>query len=1170
MRWRSWLYIFLAEVISAALTTAVGLLTNVLTNAKHLRTVIIVAFITFVLSSAILQTLRSAMTEKKLRSTDRTLKGLEETTHEILNSQQEADRDKAERRLDEVLTLFPAIFQSWIKFQWRKDPVGVDRVLDALHESTTNPPTVVLEWQHHLPDWFQGLGWRALLVAGELANAYGANQLSIDLFLAAVVAGSTRAQYWTARAALLLKLQGQTRDASQALAKGGVNSTSHDQFACIVFHFITDDQPAVGTLLDTWTPEALIDILLIATMRVALIFTDVGDTAPDPSHFARAAAIYRNAIEAVPVSAGARLGLASALINTVAAHSSTNRHRDLQEALERALEARDLCRSNRSSSVHAVELACQAAYTDMMFGRVIEIGTFVTGEATLEESASDTVRRFVASAALAKGRTDISDRLIPEIADPFQRALLFAMAAEVVGNPSASLWSSALQQARDVSERSQALLGLARGGIAELPGLEDVRVAAPRDAALIQAVAAAASGSVNSAIQQLRAMPGTDFNAVTALAEAYLQARNVTAAVDVLREGARTLSEPRLRVEAARLLWQDDKREDARLELEALLIDSASNAALRHDCLALLGQWAADQNEWPRAQERFQELLALDASDSQARWAVILVMLRRGLTSEARTAYDSAPVELEITLPDHARAWMAVRTDAERVDGAPFVEHVIDIAQKFPDNEDVQAEAIFTVLSPEGAKLDPLPPPTQARFNDLCERFFTTWPNSSRLRRFSASDVQALVSQMEELVRPSQEEKGLRSEVADRLAQNTLPWAFLSAMTGRSYSEIVIVRAAGVLPARHVDAIEQQTCREAAEAALNKGVVLDIAAAAVMLDLSDIRDLLIGQFERLIVSEGERLDAIRACTFLRGRSTSTWIYDEQNDRGRLVDITEDVANQRYDKATQLLDIINRCRVISVDTGRRLNELRNLATSSWATALQCAAQSNVAFWCDDVALRAVARSIGVASFSTPSLLEILKERGVLNVRQYESAIRALIEGLVGDFPLNQARLSALIVKDRGIAGPVASVFSRSAAWADVDHAYQIWTSLVRQAIARDKRYAPDWLYVAVIGITRRQKVANIRREASALLLSATLVLVGDDAETVVHCVAAVRSGLDAVRQGGNGDDPLGRAAQMVRSSISKMVGLTNATTYVSGMFSRLGSEDRYKVLQALYE
>jgi tetratricopeptide (TPR) repeat protein len=1171
MRWPRWILVSVVELLSAAFAAAVGIVSNVLTNEEHPRRALIIAILVFVILSAILQIALRILDAKQATASTKAIKVIKDTTEQIRDHQLETDRERRERRLDETLALFPPIFRAWIKSQWDHEPAGIERVLSDLSDLETTPAVVMRQWQQHRPDWFNSLGWRARLIVGELAHAYNVPELSADLFLAAVEAGSTRAQYWTSRVALSMTTRGEAQRAAQLLQDRGIHSDSQDQFSRIVSSLVADDREATRRLLDAWVPEAPVDILLTGSIRVILIFADADPgTGPTPSQLSQAVSVYRGLIKEVPDSAAAPTSLAGLLISYVDSGASLSRHADLEEALRQALRGRDLCRAMRSSSVQAVELACQAAYLDMSATRVIEIGTAGTGEATIEEANSDIVRTLVASAALASSQFEISDRLIPEIEDSFHKPLLVAMSAEVKGNPSADLWRSALQQARNVRERGQALLGLARTGATELPGIEEVRSESPNEAAFIQAVSAAVSGDVDSAIRRLRALPGADFNAVAGLASAYLQVGNVVAATGVLREGARVLSEPRLRLEAGRLLWQFEKKGEAIAELEGLLVEAGSDASIRHDCLGLLGQWAAEQEDWITAQARFQELLALDPRDEQARWNLVLILLRRGLTSRARQVYENAPQPPAITRRDHARAWMAVRADAPRTDPVQLVEDVIDVAQRFPDEESVQSEAIFTILSPGEEKEGPLPPITQGRFNELCERFFSKWPNSSRLRRISAEDAQTLLSQMAELIRPTQEEQTLRAQIADQLARNVLPWAFLSVVTGRSYSEIVVVRGGGVLPARSIDAVEQQMCREAAQAALDRNIVLDISAAAVVVELPQLADVLMGMFESLSVTEGERLDATRACDFLRGRGTSTWVYDEQNDRGRIAEITQEMATQRYDKATQLLGLLDRCRVSPVSTTSRLAGLGDLAASSWATAVECAAQTSSAFWCDDVALRALARSIGVPAFSTPALLEVLVDRGILTSDQYEDAVWVLIEGLVGDFPVIAARLSALVAKTRGVPGPVASVFSRSASWINVQSAYQTWCQLVRQAVAEDSKYAADWLYAAVIGIARPQRDAKLRREASALLLSFIVMLVADKPDEVVRCVVAVRAGLAAVRpESDDDDDPLGRAAHMLCLSMSQIVTLPDATSFVSRAFNALASGDRDTVLRALY-
>ena len=252
MRWRSWLYIFLAEIISAALAAIAGVLANVITNESHPKTVVIVGLIAFVLSSAILQGIRGVIAEKKARHTDNVLEEITEATREILTDRHELEQSRAESHLTEILARFPGIFRTWIRGQWRESPAEIDRVLHTLDESPTGPTAVALEWQQNLPAWISGLGWRALLVAGELVNAYGAAQLSGDLFLAAIAAGSNREQYWRARAALLQAFQGQLDAAEQILADGSVNADSPDQFARIVFQLVHGNEQAALTLIDTW------------------------------------------------------------------------------------------------------------------------------------------------------------------------------------------------------------------------------------------------------------------------------------------------------------------------------------------------------------------------------------------------------------------------------------------------------------------------------------------------------------------------------------------------------------------------------------------------------------------------------------------------------------------------------------------------------------------------------------------------------------------------------------------------------------------------------------------------------------------------------------------------------------------------------------------------------
>jgi hypothetical protein len=444
-----------------------------------------------------------------------------------------------------------------------------------------------------------------------------------------------------------------------------------------------------------------------------------------------------------------------------------------------------------------------------------------------------------------------------------------------------------------------------------------------------------------------------------------------------------------------------------------------------------------------------------------------------------------------------------------------------------------------------------------------------TWPQSGLLRAFTASDAQALASQMDELVRPNQDQKQLREAIADQLARNILPWGALSAVTGRSYSEIVVTRAAGVLPAQSYDNRETQMCRVAAQSALNSGIVLDISASGTLVEIPELSALLLSQFRQVKVCEQERLDAIRAEFHLRSRSTESWAYDEQSDRGRLATISLDVANERYSKASALLELIQRFAVAPVTENDRMRALGPLAQTTFVNTVECAAQSGAILWCDDVALRNMARSIGVSAFSTPALIDVLVSSEILAADQAEEATRTFIEEFIGDFPLDRARLSILTSKHTGAASPTGVVFARPVAWQNFRYAYETWCLLVQQAVGDSQKNAAEWLYFAVLGAAWPHKDSNLAREVAAIILSATVSFIAGEPKEVTRCVVAARAALQALGRDSVQTDPLRRAVTLLRESLARMTDIANATTYVSRAFNDLDKDDRQIVLQALY-
>ena len=591
-RWLRILIIELGAVFTAAI---IAILENALTNEQHPKHALIWGLVAFLALTAVGQAVGRVLSARRddqsaaeIHGIDATARSIDTTTKEILSLQSSAISESDELKDDRAIAKFPYVIRSSVKSLWKESPQEVRRVIRSVNEPASRPAAVLTEWGQSLPAWLADSGWSALAAAGELAQAYGVNTLASDLFLRSAP-DSTRPQYWTARAAYITYVHEGAQAASDLLAAHNIDANSTDMFARIIFCLSNHENATCRTLIEEWDPQLPVDIFLSGTCQVQLIFGANGSQAgmTDDDWF-RVVRLYRQLIAKLPQSAALRVGLASTLFNVAVMGISTDRHRDLNEALEQAITARDIARETFSSSVQAVEIACQAAYNDWQFRRTIQLGTTITGEATAEEERSDIVRTSVAHAAVLLGERDIADRLTLEIEDEYRKSILVAMSAEVDGHPLAHLWESSLRLSRHPHERYLALLGLARMGLLYSAQVEALSHELSKEAALINAVAEATAGNLSSAIQRLRSIQGGDLNIVTSLADAYVQAGDTPAAIDTLREGAGMLNEPRLRVDAARLLDASGDREAAVTELEQLVLDSAGNGLVQRDALGTL------------------------------------------------------------------------------------------------------------------------------------------------------------------------------------------------------------------------------------------------------------------------------------------------------------------------------------------------------------------------------------------------------------------------------------------------------------------------------------------------------------------------------------------------------------------------------------------------------
>ena len=123
-------------------------------------------------------------------------------------------------------------------------------------------------------------------------------------------------------------------------------------------------------------------------------------------------------------------------------------------------------------------------------------------------------------------------------------------------------------------------------------------------------------------------------------------------------------------------------------------------------------------------------------------------------------------------------------------------------------------------------------------------------------------------------------------------------------------------------------------------------------------------------------------------------------------------------------------------------------------------------------------------------------------------------------------------------------------------------------LGEQSANIDRRYASDWLYSAVLGAARSHQDAQCR-EVAAIILSAASSYIAEDPMRISRCVAAARSALVSLGRDSTRVDPLGRSVVLLRESLARIIGIVDATSYVSRAFRNWQADDRQIVLRALY-
>jgi len=361
------------------------------------------------------------------------------------------------------------------------------------------------------------------------------------------------------------------------------------------------------------------------------------------------------------------------------------------------------------------------------------------------------------------------------------------------------------------------------------------------------------------------------------------------------------------------------------------------------------------------------------------------------------------------------------------------------------------------------------------------------------------ADVGTLIDELKRTF-PPERVKPLRS-LARQVAVGTIPIGFISEVRNDPYGLLLAGRYRQARIASSPDSADHASETEAALAALNGRVVVDLSAVELAIHL-DAWSECEGQFNVVAISTAQRTDAQMSVATARSATGSGGALG--------VDADGNPYMTEFDPAAQR-ETLRRCEdveratrgLLAIDIGDELvfaNALNGLGLSAWVTSLEAAGRQGVALWSDDLAQRRLAKDLGVPSFGTVNLLEGLRFSRLDETATGDSAaevheeqhafVRRLLELRVADQPVTVEDVIDNIAQHPADLAPASDVIAR-AAWWRTNAPVESWTRIL-QAV---RLHAPDYLRVwqarAMSGILNAAPAEAAPRLVAALTVLGTL-------------------------------------------------------------------------------
>ena len=454
-----------------------------------------------------------------------------------------------------------------------------------------------------------------------------------------------------------------------------------------------------------------------------------------------------------------------------------------------------------------------------------------------------------------------------------------------------------------------------------------------------------------------------------------------------------------------------------------------------------------------------------------------------------------------------------------------------------------------------------------SRLHELTDDFIARYPHSEVFKAYSAERPEELIEMMVTSLRSLPEQ---HVELINQVRNGRLPYGTLLFLRpDLSYTDVLLSVAADWLTAIPADAEQRARERSRAKMALGGEVAVDTSVVALGISSGLDVDQFGAVFKTVRVADELLIDARWAVSIARTPVAAILGYDPVLDRPSMTEISEDQRHARTQKAESVLEILNGWQSVISGPLRLRPDQDEDGLRPWDAALRVASSvDNCALWCDDIALRALAKAEGIPAFGTWALYGALAETSQPTWLPPATEVKMrLLRARIADVPISLPELTQAIDDSDGPDIAVAIFLSRPQVWHDHLSEVLRWHVERVRELARGphRQWIPVLVNASCRGISA-YAAPHFRSELMGGILGSTLLQV-DDPTMVPNLVAASRyaaMGLDPSAQ----LDPMPDAVRMLLANIETAIGPEAAARHLMALFSAVDPADRLTVLSII--